>query len=96
MIETRKPLSALSACLKPYPQILKNMKVKTKPPFEALPTVLKLVRAAEKDLGDRGRVLLRYSGTEPKVRLLIEGEDQARIEAHANRIIEKLQEMIGV
>jgi len=95
MVETRKSLGDLSACLKPYPQVLKNMMVKTKPPFEELPAVLELVRAAEKDMGERGRVLLRYSGTESKARLLIEGEDQARIETHAHRIAEKLRETIG-
>ncbi|MBI4027151.1 MAG: phosphoglucosamine mutase [Verrucomicrobia bacterium] len=96
MVETGKSLSDLASCLKPYPQVLVSIKVKAKPPLEDLPEVLKLVRAAEVDLGKTGRVLPRYSGTEPKVRLLIEGEDREKIEAHANRIAEKLRETIGV
>jgi phosphoglucosamine mutase len=95
MVESQKSLSQLASCLKPYPQILKNVKVSRKPALEELPPVLDLIRAAESEIGNKGRVLLRYSGTEPKVRLLIEGEDQAKIEVHASRISEKLKEMIG-
>ncbi len=96
MVETGKKLSELAACIEPYPQVLRNVKVKAKPPIEAMPSVLELVRKAESDIGKKGRVLVRYSGTEPKVRILIEGEDHEKIEAHAARISEKLKEAIGV
>lgn len=95
MVETRAKLSQMAACMKPYPQVLKNLKVKSKPPLEEMPGVMKLVKAAEADLGRRGRVLLRYSGTEPKVRLLIEGEEQAQIEEHARQIMGELERGIG-
>lgn len=95
MIETGKPLSALAACLKRYPQALHSLRVRAKPPFEEVHGVLGLVRAAEEELGRKGRVLLRYSGTEPKVRLLIEGEERARVEFHAARIAARLREAIG-
>ncbi len=95
MVETRQPLSELAHCIKPYPQILKNLKVNAKPAFEELSSVQELVQAAESDLGNKGRILLRYSGTEPKVRLLVEGEDRSKIEMHAARITEKLRELIG-
>ncbi len=55
----------------------------------------KLVAAAEKDLAGVGRVLLRYSGTEPKIRLLIEGRDSARIEGHADEIAQAIRSAIG-
>ncbi len=96
MVESQKALSKLATCLKPFPQVQKNLKVKAKPPLEDLKDVQALVRAAEKDLGKKGRVLLRYSGTEPKVRLLIEGENKTHIEAHAAKISEKLAKAIGV
>jgi phosphoglucosamine mutase len=56
---------------------------------------MQLVDEAERDLASEGRVLLRYSGTEPKVRLLIEGRDAAQINAHADRIAQALQVEIG-
>ena len=95
MIETGKPLSELRKVLKKYPQAQRNLRVKDKPPLDTLPEVQKLLAAAEADLSGKGRVLLRYSGTEPKIRLLIEGRDQAAIDAHADCIAEALQAEIG-
>jgi phosphoglucosamine mutase len=69
--------------------------VKAKPPLDTLPEIQKLLAAAEADLDGKGRVLLRYSGTEPKIRLLIEGRDQAAIDAHADRIAGAIVEAIG-
>ncbi len=95
MIETGKPLSELRKVLKKYPQAQRNLRVKDKPPLDTLPEVQKLLAAAEADLSGKGRVLLRYSGTEPKIRLLIEGRDQSAIDAHADRIAEALRAEIG-
>jgi phosphoglucosamine mutase len=95
MIETGKPLSELRKVLKKYPQAQRNLRVKDKPPLETLPAIQKLLTAAESDLQGKGRVLLRYSGTEPKIRLLIEGRDQSAIDLHADRIAEALQAEIG-
>ena len=95
MSETGKPLSELKRCLSKYPQAQRNMKVREKPPLEQLPDVLKLVAKAEQELAGAGRVLLRYSGTEPKIRLLIEGRDGDRINAQADRIAGAIGEAIG-
>jgi phosphoglucosamine mutase len=95
MIETGKPLSELRKVLKKYPQAQRNLRVKDKPLLDTLTEVQNLLAAAEADLSGKGRVLLRYSGTEPKIRLLIEGRDQAAIDAHADRIAEALQAEIG-
>jgi phosphoglucosamine mutase len=95
MAESGKPLSELKQCLRKYPQAQRNLKVREKIPIDQMPDVTALVGEAEKILGGAGRVLLRYSGTEPKIRLLIEGRDSVLIEAHADRIAGVLQERIG-
>ena len=73
MRATGQPLGKLKKCLHKYPQAQRNLKVTTKPPLDELPRVTKLVAETEEELAGKGRVLLRYSGTEPKIRLLIEG-----------------------
>jgi phosphoglucosamine mutase len=95
MHETGTPLSKLKTCLKKYPQAQRNLLVKEKPPLTDLPAVMKLVSEAEKELFGKGRVILRYSGTEPKIRLLIEGRELAQIDRQANRIADAIQSAIG-
>ena len=96
MAETGKPLSELKRCLSKYPQAQRNLKVREKRPLEQLPQILALVKDAETSLNGAGRVLLRYSGTEPKIRLLIEGRDGEHINRHADRIANAILEEIGV
>ncbi len=96
MAETGQPLSELRKCLKPFPQTKRNLRVKEKPPIEELTVVHQLVKETEKKLGKLGRVLLRYSGTEALIRLLIEGRDPAFIEARADMIADAIQAQIGV
>ncbi|MFL6543590.1 MAG: phosphoglucosamine mutase, partial [Candidatus Udaeobacter sp.] len=69
--------------------------VKEKRPLAELPAVMKLVNDAEKELSGKGRVLLRYSGTEPKIRLLIEGRELDMIDKQADRIADAIQSAIG-
>jgi phosphoglucosamine mutase len=95
MHQTGQPLGKLKACLKKYPQAQRNLVVKEKPPLSELSTVMKLVNEAEKELSGKGRVLLRYSGTEPKIRLLIEGREFDQIDEQANRIADAIQSAIG-
>ncbi|MDQ6913125.1 MAG: phosphoglucosamine mutase [Verrucomicrobiota bacterium] len=96
MKSTGKPLSELKRCLSKYPQAQRNLKVKEKPPLEKLADVMKLVGDAEKELNGKGRVLLRYSGTEPKIRLLIEGRELSQIDRQADRIADAIQSAIGL
>ncbi len=95
MTDTGKPLSELKKVLKKYPQAQRNLRVREKPPLESLAEVSKLLAETESALDGKGRVLLRYSGTEPKIRLLIEGRDQAAINARADKIASAIQEVIG-
>ena len=96
MQATAKPLSHLKKCLTKYPQAQRNLRVKEKPPLESLPEIAKLVQETEAELNGQGRVLLRYSGTEPKIRLLIEGRKAAQIDRQADRIAEAIAQAIGI
>ena len=95
MHKTGQPLSKLKRCLKKYPQAQRNLVVKEKPPLAELSAVMKLISETEKELSGKGRVLLRYSGTEPKIRLLIEGREFDKIDKQANRIADAIQNAIG-
>jgi phosphoglucosamine mutase len=96
MHQTGQPLSKLKKCLKKYPQAQRNLNVKAKPPIEELREVVKLRDEVERELDGKGRILLRYSGTEPKIRLLIEGRELDQIDKQANRIADAIQSAIGV
>ncbi len=95
MHTTGQPLSKLKTCLKKYPQAQRNLFVKAKPPIEELREVVKLRDEVERELAGKGRILLRYSGTEPKIRLLIEGREFDKIDKQANRIADAIQSAIG-
>ncbi len=86
MIEGGRPLSELREVLQKYPQAQRALAVKSKPPLETVPEVQAAITDAEQALGPRGRVLVRYSGTEPKLRVLLEGREASLLENHADRI----------
>lgn len=79
MVTEKKTLSTLGAEMVRYPQVLKSFKVSSKPPLESLLKTNALVASIEEKLGDKGRVLIRYSGTEQKARIMVEGEDEQAI-----------------
>jgi phosphoglucosamine mutase len=90
-------LSQLAKCWTRFPQLVTNVKVREKKPFEQLDGVNQLVDDAEKELSAQGgRLLLRYSGTEPKVRLLVEGRDAATLKSWSEKICGAIQKQIGV
>ena len=91
MRERDKPISALAGLLHLYPQTLINVAVKEKKPFEELPAVVAAQKEAEALLNDRGRVLLRYSGTESLARVMVEGEDEEEVERLARQIAEAVK-----
>jgi phosphoglucosamine mutase len=71
-----KPLSELAAIMERYPQHLINVRIKERKPLEAIPEIARTVRLVEEKLGDHGRVLIRPSGTEPVIRVMVEGRDR--------------------
>lgn len=90
-----KPLSELRQCLHKYPQKLINVKVKTKPAFEDIPNLPTALAEAKAELGETGRVLLRYSGTEPKLRLLLEAREADLLDPLAEKILTPIREAIA-
>jgi phosphoglucosamine mutase len=91
MVKEGRPLSELAKVMTRTPQVLVNLAVDKKVPLDQLPDVQKLIADVERKLGDDGRVLVRYSGTESKVRVMIEGMDQDQIKGWADEIAGVLQ-----
>ena len=95
MREDHRSLSKLTNGMQRYPQLLVNVRVRDKRPFAELPRVQKVARQIETELGDRGRLLLRYSGTEPLARVMIEGEDERMIKSQADRLADAIRSELG-
>ncbi len=95
MQETRSSLGELSACLVKFPQVLLNVPVREKPPVETIPGLADRARSMEVEMNGAGRILLRYSGTERLLRVMIEGEEQARIQAMAEELADIVRRSIG-
>ncbi|PIR20538.1 MAG: phosphoglucosamine mutase [Deltaproteobacteria bacterium CG11_big_fil_rev_8_21_14_0_20_47_16] len=96
IVQEGKPLSELKKVYTAFPQVLVNTKVRNKEPIEKMPTVAKAISAAEKELGQSGRILVRYSGTEMIARVMVEGEKQDQIQKLANTIVSEIQSVIGI
>jgi phosphoglucosamine mutase len=90
-----RPLHELAGQMKRYPQVLINVLVRSKPPLDEIPAIRDEARKLETELKGRGRLLLRYSGTENLARVMIEGEDQESINRQARRMAEVISSEIG-
>jgi phosphoglucosamine mutase len=88
-------LDELTRGLEIYPQRLVNVRVKSRRPLEELAAAGREIRAAEQAFGDAGRVLVRFSGTEPLARVMVEGPDIQRVELFANRIAAAIRAELG-
>jgi phosphoglucosamine mutase len=95
LVAIRGPLDELVAGLKVFPQTIRNVKVRSKPPLESLPEVARALQDAERALGNSGRVVLRYSGTEPKARVMVEAERAEDVERWASAIASAIQAAVG-
>jgi len=95
MREARASLDELTAGFTRYPQGLVNVRVREKLPFNEVEAIARAARETEEQLGESGRVLLRYSGTERLARIMIEGERQDLIEQYANDLASVIREAIG-
>jgi phosphoglucosamine mutase len=95
MRQEGKSLEELTRGFTRFPQILINVRVREKIPFDNLPKVQLKKREIEESMGDRGRLLLRYSGTESLARVMVEGEDKAKVDAFANELALVIKDEIG-
>jgi phosphoglucosamine mutase len=93
---TRHDLAAWASTITPCPQILVNVPVRERPALETHPVIGPAIKAEEKQLAGRGRVLVRYSGTEPKARIMVEGEPRSAIEDSVARLQQVIRQAIGV
>ena len=89
-------LDEMVADLKVFPQTIVNVRVREKKPLEEIATVRETIQEAERELADRGRVVVRYSGTEALARVMIEAESEALMRKHAERIAGAIRDAIGV
>jgi phosphoglucosamine mutase len=95
MQQTGLGLDELTQEIQVYPQRLVNVRVKQRKSLDELPGVAAEIRAAEDSFGDSGRVLVRFSGTEPLARVMVEGPELDRVEAFANRIASQIRAELG-
>lgn len=93
MVETGKPLSELAAEMPTYPQVLKNVAVENKDEMLKNETLLEAIRNVEEELGESGRVLVRPSGTESLIRVMVEAETEAQCEQYVNQLVETIESL---
>ena len=95
MRRREKPLSELAEVMIPLPQVLVNVRVRERQDIMTIPPVAAAIRGVEEKLGNEGRVLIRYSGTEPLLRIMLEGQDKYEITGWANEIADLVKQQIG-
>lgn len=93
--ERGRKLSELALCMRKFPQVLMNVKIKEKKPFEDIPQVSERIHQSKCKLDGNGRLLVRYSGTEPVCRIMVEGQKQALVEEIGYSIAKAIEEEIG-
>jgi phosphoglucosamine mutase len=95
MKEKNKPLSELTSIMKVLPQVTLNVKVKSKPPLEEQSEIIETAREVENELKGKGRVLVRYSGTQSVCRVMVEGPTYSQTEEFAKKIAEAVRIKLG-
>ena len=95
MKQRGRPLDELAKAMEPLPQVLYNVEVREKRELSEFPEIKKRTREIEKALADSGRILIRYSGTEPLLRIMIEGEDEKKIHRFAQDLVELVKKYLG-
>jgi phosphoglucosamine mutase len=90
-----KPLSEMARIMKVFPQMLINIDVKRKPEIETVPEIMAAIKQAEKAMGDKGRVLVRYSGTQNMCRVMVEGPTKKETETHCRQIADIVKKILA-
>jgi phosphoglucosamine mutase len=92
---TGKPLAQLVNDLQVFPQVIKNVRVREKKPFAEVPRVKNAIDIAERELGDAGRIVVRYSGTEKLARVMVEAASEDQMNRVADSIVTAIQRELG-
>lgn len=95
MRDEKKKLSELRRVMTALPQVLLNIDVQDKPEIESVPQLMEVIRAVEAQLGDKGRVLVRYSGTQPLCRVMVEGPEAAETQRYCQQIADVVKDVLG-
>jgi phosphoglucosamine mutase len=96
LAETGESLGALLQGFKPFPQLIRNVRVREKPPLESIPGIARAIEQCHGELGERGRVVVRYSGTEPLARVMVEAEEAEAVRNHTARIAGAIDSALGL
>ncbi len=95
MLKADRPLSEMAGWMEVFPQKLINVEVKSKPAIESVPEIVEAIKQVESDLGEEGRVLLRYSGTQDMCRVMVEGPTEEITERYASQLAGVVKAAIG-
>jgi phosphoglucosamine mutase len=95
MVRKGRPLDELANAMEPLPQVLYNVKVKTKKNLSEIPEIQRRIQTIERSLGQSGRLLIRYSGTEPLLRIMVEGENEATLHQLAQELVTSVKKHLG-
>ncbi|MGA3328329.1 MAG: phosphoglucosamine mutase [Terriglobia bacterium] len=96
LAETGQPFDDLLRGYQAFPQLIRNVRVREKPPLESIPSVASAITECRGELGERGRVVVRYSGTEPLARVMVEGAEAEAVEDHTTRIAASIEAALGI
>jgi phosphoglucosamine mutase len=91
----QRPLSEVARIIEPMPQLLRSVPVRDRRPFEQMPALVRALERAERELGEAGRILIRYSGTEPVARVMVEGEDEGKVAELCAALCEAIRASAG-
>ncbi|HEV2350919.1 MAG TPA: phosphoglucosamine mutase [Terriglobia bacterium] len=96
LVESGKSFSEIVSPLRPFPQMIRNVRVRERRPLESIPEVNHAVSEFRREVGSRGRVVVRYSGTEPLARVMVEAEEAGLVERHAGVIAGAIESALGL
>lgn len=96
MLNNSKPLSELASVMDVFPQVLLGVEVKEKPDINTIPEIVDIIKSVESSLGERGRVLVRYSGTQSLCRVMVEGPTMEDTERDCRKIVEVVRRVLGI
>jgi phosphoglucosamine mutase len=95
LAQTAQPLGELLRGYQPFPQLIRNVRVRHKLALDSIPGLARAITECRKELGERGRVIVRYSGTEPLARVMVEGAEAQAVENHTRRIAAAIETALG-